>query len=137
MRLAVVLLSLLIGGCATTEPPAWRVKSAKQDQYLSMPSCERCATVQIARDEGHIGALNSVYISIDETEVAFVNVSEVATLKVEAGKRELCLQPGPKSLTFPDCKEMIFEEGSMTKIRVSFDAAGALHFRRVKQGAPN
>lgn len=137
MRVAVVLLSLLISGCATTPPPAWRVKIAKQDQYLAMQSCAHCATVQIARDEGHIGALNSVYISIDETELAFVNVSEVATLKIEAGKREVCLQPGPKSLTFPECKEMIFEEGSSSKIRVSFDAAGALHFRRVKQDAPN
>lgn len=137
MRLAFTLLSLLISGCATTPPPAWRVKTAKQDQYLAMPSCSHCATLQIARDEGHIGAFNSVYISIDETELAFVNVAEVATLKIEAGKRDVCMQPGPKSLTFPECKEMIFEEGSTSKIRVSFDAAGTLHFRRLKQDASN
>jgi hypothetical protein len=137
MRVAVVLLSLLISGCATTPPPAWREKLAKQDQYLATQSCTHCATVQIARDEGHIGALNSVYISIDDTELAFVNVSEVATLTIEAGKREVCLQPGPKSLTFPECKEMIFEEGTSSKIRVSFDAAANLHFKRLKPGASN
>lgn len=134
-RALTALLSAcaVLAGCATaTEPPPpSRVKIAPPANYLAPQTiCDNCAAFTFARDEGMPSSLNSIYISVDGTDRLMLDVSQTGTIYVEPGMREVCLQSGPRSMTFPECEDIEVKANSTHRHRIAFDATGKMFWMK-------
>lgn len=136
---SLLLLALLVSGCATTPVPISAAKQAPTDRVLAfqIAAGDKTATVTVIRDEGFIGSACYYAVHINRVLAARLDVAEFARFYVEPG--EILLRAGRDPEGGGLCgvdldnwtqREAFLKPGEQKSFRLSIDLNGKLDIHR-------
>lgn len=136
---SLLLLALLVSGCATTPVPISAAKQAPTDRVLAfqIAAGDKTATVTVIRDEGFIGSACYYAVHINRVLAARLDVAEFARFYVEPG--EILLRAGRDPEGGGLCgvdldnwtqRETFLKPGEQKSFRLSIDLNGKLDIHR-------
>jgi hypothetical protein len=138
-RYILLVLTLMLGGCATTPVAVKDAKPISADRLLAYQtgSADKTATLTVIRDEGSIGSACYYGFWINKQLAARVDVAEVAKFYVEPGELLLRIGRDPQGngLCGVDLenwtqRETIMKAGMNKTFRMTIDANGKLDLMR-------
>ena len=137
---SLLLLALLIGGCATTPTPLSSARQAPTDRVLAFQTTtgEKTATLIVIRDEGFYGSGCYYAVHINGVLAARLSVGEMARFYVEPG--EIVLRAGRDPQGGGLCniavdnnwtqREIVLKLGEQKSFRLSIEPQGKLDIHR-------